>query len=558
MARYFLTKTTVEPGSFVDVAGTPVLARYDALMEALEGVADPASLDVLAEPMVSFGNDEAPATISWYTSYPGEARRLKDLDPDPREAALSSLRVRLVDIAKGLSDPSFGSLVAGALNVLDPDDVWVVDGEPVLLGWGMAPPEANRSSAARDRHFATTMARHLPMTSAPPVTPRDHGAAQGAGTAPPPPGGVTPAARGGDDGPPSRTVHHARGRGWRWIPLGLLLLATSLALVWLLLPGTRIMPPSPEASLIAEEEALQIAREVNATLESRAAELEAALSGAVCTPEGELVLPGDVTPDDLLPPIPERTDAPREVRQGESPEALEEPASLLQLIEDRTVLVLSESGLGSGFFVAPDHVMTNQHVVGREEMVFVVNKRLGAPVAARVLASDGPLEETGGDFALLQVEGAGAPFFSIRDPGETLRLQNVIAAGYPGVILETDENFMRLMEGDASAIPDVAVTEGIVNVEQTFLSSVRAIIHTAEISGGNSGGPLVDACGRVVGINTFGRSEERSFRALNFALASSEVVRFLQAAGVSIEPNHDACEPAATDTSGDPTDEDAS
>ena len=540
MARYFLTKTAVEPGTLVEVAGTPVLARHDVLMQALTGVVDPAGAGVLAEPMLSFGNDQAPSTIVWYSSYPGEARKLSELDRDRREAVVSTLRVRLADIAGRLSDPSFGPLVGAALNVLDPDDVWVVDGQPVLVGWGMVPPEANRSGDARNRHFAVTMARHLPIADAPPVTPREPEVPR------PEPGGLR--SGGGGEAPPPQVVHRGQGGGgWRWVPLGLLLLVTIVALAWLLLPGTRIMPPVPEAALIEDEEALQIAREVNATLESRAEELEAAIAGAVCTPQGDLVLPGGLAPDDLLPPIPGRVVAPPGSRQGESVAALEEPASLLQLIEDRTVLVLvdsEEGGLGSGFFVGPDLLMTNHHVIEGGGDIYVVNKRLGALHLAQVLSWDGPLETTGGDFALLRVEGADSPFFAIRDSGETLRLESVIAAGYPGVILETDENFLRLLEGDASAIPDVAVTEGIVNVEQTFLSSVRAVIHTASISSGNSGGPLVDGCGRVVGINTFTRLEERTSRALNFALAATEVVGFLEESGVETQRSYERCSPA--------------
>ncbi len=542
MARYFLTKVTVEPGSLVEVAGTPVLDRHDVLMQALSGIASPESTGVLAEPMLSFGNDKAPATVSWYSSYPGEARKLSDLDDDSRAAALSRLRVRLADLAKGRRDPAFGALVGGALHVLDPDDVRVVGGEPVLLGWGMVPAEANRSDEARSRHFQATMARHLPISQAPPVSAQDERPRHAieAQTRAPSAGGEG----GGGDPPPPPAARRGRGDGWRWIPLGLLLLVTAAALAWLLLPGTRIMPPVTESAILEDEEALQIAREVNATLQSRAEELEAAIAGAVCTPEGDFVLPGDLAPGDLLPPIPERVVAPEQSRQGETAAAMDDPASLLQLIEDRTALVLVDSvdaGLGTGFFVGPDLLLTNDHVVESEGTIYVVNKRLGSPHVARIVRRKGPLETAAADFALLEVEGAGSPYFVIRDSGETLRLQNVIAAGYPGMILETDESFLRLVEGDPAAIPDVAVTEGIVNVEQSFLSSVRAVIHTASISSGNSGGPLVDACGQVVGINTFTRLEERSGRTLNFALASTEIVGFLEDAGVESQRSYEPC-----------------
>ena len=453
----------------------------------------------------------------------------------------------------------------------------------------MVPPEANVSPAARNRHFARTMARHLPMAEAPPITPEEWQARRPVDPAPeaeapaaeptrsrffsrasaaaPAAASATTAAgagagasgggSGGDASPPPASVPpERRGGGWRWVPLVLLLLISIAALVWLLTPGTRLMPPEPPAAFIEDEEAFRIAREANAALEDRARQLEEAIAGAMCTPDGELVLPdgrtregvlpgaseggeegapivGEGRPDALVPPAPDRVEVPGESRAGEPEVAVESPATLLDLIESRTALVLAagaESGTGSGFFVGPDLLVTNDHVVAgvdRGSAVFVVNKHLGGVREAEVLSRLGPLEEAGGDYALLRVAGADSPFYTLLDSTETMRLQNVIAAGYPGVILETDVNFARLREGDPAAIPELAVTEGIVNVEQNLGPATRAIIHTARISGGNSGGPLVDACGRVVGINTFVRSEDRTNRSLNFSLASTDLLRFL-------------------------------
>src|SRR3546814_12594507 len=60
-----------------------------------------------------------------------------------------------------------------------------------------------------------------------------------------------------------------------------------------------------------------------------------------------------------------------------------------------------------------------------------------------------------------------------------------------------------LIAGDAGPTPDLNLTQGVVQSVQNSPQGVPVLVHTASVLQGNSGGPLVDACGRVVGINTF-------------------------------------------------------
>ena len=367
MARYFLTKTTVDRGSLVEVGGIPVLARHDVLMQVLSGVAEPASASVLAEPVLSLGNDQAAATVSWYTSHAGEAQRLSDLDPDRREAMESLLRVRLADVARGLSGPLVrASGGRGAQRDRHRRCVGGV-GRARSCGLGHGAPGCGAGPAFWRRPWGGG----LPLAPQGPQLPP----AETPAPPPPPPS------------PPPVVVERGGGGGWRWVPLALLLLVTAAVLVWLLLPGTRVLPPEPREGVVGDAEALRMVREANAALESRIAELEMAIAGAVCLPDGELELPDGRRPEDILPPLPGVAEAPSDSRQGEPEASLAEPATLLQLIEDRTVMVVAGHGealsLGSGFFVAGDLVMTNEHVVSGGGEIGVLNRSLGSVHMAR-------------------------------------------------------------------------------------------------------------------------------------------------------------------------------
>ena len=124
---------------------------------------------------------------------------------------------------------------------------------------------------------------------------------------------------------------------------------------------------------------------------------------------------------------------------------------------------------------------------------------------------------------------------------DSLKLQSVVAAGYPGDILQTDGQFQALLSGDAAAVPDLTVTSGSVSTEQDMGGVAAVVMHSAPISQGNSGGPLVDMCGRVVGINTFVR--RGSLRNLNVAIASSEVLEFLDGSGAQPNVVSQSCQP---------------
>ena len=144
----------------------------------------------------------------------------------------------------------------------------------------------------------------------------------------------------------------------------------------------------------------------------------------------------------------------------------------------------SGTGRGSGFFIRPDLVVTNNHVVEGQNSVTL--RVAGTQYTARVMTTSSAV-----DLALLQVYNANPKQATLRlgtaasaRPGE-----EVIAIGYAlGALSNT-------------------VTRGIVSALRQA-GSVTLIQTDAAINPGNSGGPLIARDGTVIGINSMGVSKQ--------------------------------------------------
>lgn len=227
-----------------------------------------------------------------------------------------------------------------------------------------------------------------------------------------------------------------------------------------------------------------------------------------------------------------------ETGSGEAREA--GPESLADRVERATVMVVVESAEGvangSGFFVASDLILTNRHVldslVGQVERIFVTNKALGGLIPARPVRVTGPDEAR--DFAILSVATPPGSAHSVLPLSPRAgRTDRVSAWGYPSLLIQTDPQLARLMEGDRAAVPEVVYSEGVISVIQDY-EGVSLINHTAEVSPGNSGGPLVNDRGQAVGVNTLIRVDDESSRQVNVALSGGDVISF--AAGLGLAP----------------------
>ena len=163
---------------------------------------------------------------------------------------------------------------------------------------------------------------------------------------------------------------------------------------------------------------------------------------------------------------------------------------------------LDTVGMGSGFVVAPGYIVTNYHVVevppeaSSADIYIVPHKDSGANYQPVQLVKSW----TDGDLALLQAKDLKiAPLKLYLSPYKN---QRVVAMGYPDV---TDHLLNRT--GTELLEPgDAYVTQGSIALFASTNpdgSRVDTLFHTAPINHGNSGGPLLNECGQVVGVNTW-------------------------------------------------------
>jgi putative serine protease PepD len=198
-------------------------------------------------------------------------------------------------------------------------------------------------------------------------------------------------------------------------------------------------------------------------------------------------------------------------------------AGVVERVLPSVVTVKASSGrgfsLGSGFVASPDgYVITNDHVVadatGATSVVFSDNTSVAAKLVGRDPESDIAVLKVARD-NLTAVEFGDSESIAAGDP--------VLAIGSPLALANT-------------------VTQGIVSaVDRTFQTGepgqqVRyyaAIQTDAAINHGNSGGPLVDAGGRVIGVNSFIQSianseQEAGNIGLAFAVPVNQAKRIAQ------------------------------
>ena len=325
---------------------------------------------------------------------------------------------------------------------------------------------------------------------------------------------------------------------WTWVLIvGLLLLLA--AIIWTQWTASQLRKAEVDR-LTTEQQTL------NAQLEAERARLLAALEDDPCKAREHLRL-SPVLPPDLPPLLPEGDQAASPAQgQDSTQEASPAPGNatppdtqpiqplppaqdiknVSELLEQATLLILAESpkgvGMGSGFFISPQVVFTNSHVVmDPAARVLVVNKATGSLLPGDIIAFD---NKNGRDYALIRLQAA--PNVRPLALSPTVRRTDRISAwGFPGAVTGGDPKFQALLKGDLTAIPEVVFTEGSVSV--VLERKPPLIVHSAVVSQGNSGGPLVNEQGTLLGINTYIKLDDQSYRQSSLAIVASDIIAFL-------------------------------
>jgi len=194
--------------------------------------------------------------------------------------------------------------------------------------------------------------------------------------------------------------------------------------------------------------------------------------------------------------------------------ALRSVRDLVERDGEAVVLVQTPTGLGSGFVIHPDgFVMTNDHVVaGENRITMTVFQQDGSELRRRVheqvriVATSPEL-----DLALLHIEdGEGRTFKTVAlgDSDDLRPGQTVFAVGSPLGLERT-------------------VSQGIVSLRNRPIGGHLYVQTTAQISPGNSGGPLFNLRGEVVGVNNM-KVVAMGAEGLGFAIPAATLRRFLR------------------------------
>ncbi len=136
------------------------------------------------------------------------------------------------------------------------------------------------------------------------------------------------------------------------------------------------------------------------------------------------------------------------------------------------------------------------------------------------------------DFAILELSQAiyDRTPLALADSASLVETQNIYALGFPGVTA-------NIQDDQVYTVDDVTITNGIVGKFQD-ISNINFVLHNAQLGHGNSGGPLVNSNGEVVGVNTLFYGDESG--TYYSSIAINEIAEVLDALGIQYTSSNTA------------------
>jgi hypothetical protein len=196
------------------------------------------------------------------------------------------------------------------------------------------------------------------------------------------------------------------------------------------------------------------------------------------------------------------------------------------------VRVESDAGYGSGFVVAVKNgetiIATNLHVLestGRFGNVIATDDTPQIHAGEQSMKATVIEMDAGPDLALLSVYGLISEPLALENTDTVAVGQDVYALGFPGIA--DIQNNGKLLP---SAPSDVTITSGTVSKDPGYsqLLEMNLIQIDCNIDHGNSGGPLLNEAGSVIGVNSYGLNN------INYAISANYIIDTLDELGYAL------------------------